>query len=509
MASEISSNRTIAKNTMFLYFRMMFTMLISLYTSRVILQKLGVTDFGLYQSVGGVVGFLSFINGALSTGSSRFLTFELGTGNFEKLKKVFSTVLTVHILLSFVIVLLAETLGLWFVYNKLVIPPNRFAAVVYTYQFSVLACILSITQVPYNASIISHEKMSVYAYISIYEVVMKLLICYLLSIHGFDKLELYTTFYFFVNVSIMIFYRYYCVRNFKETKYKFLFDKKIFKEIASFSTWSLFAGISFALTGQGIIVLLNMFFTPAVVTARAISLQVNTAAVQFVNSFRTAANPQIVKKYAAKDYDGSKKLLLLSTRFSYYLMLVICLPVCFVSGSLLHLWLGQVPPYADIFLQLIVIQSLFQVFDTSFYTALYAKGRLKENALISPTLGIVAFPIIYVLFKLGYSPVSLSWAMIIVNVLLGVIIKPVLLVKIVNYTYKDILNVFSPCLKVTVLSFAIAIVIDHFVRGTSIIAFFTEVALIVFFALLVIFFIGIEKNMKEQFVKILVKKFNI
>ncbi|MFA6809374.1 MAG: MATE family efflux transporter, partial [Eubacteriales bacterium] len=216
-------------------------MLIALYTSRVILQKLGVTDYGIYQSVGGMVGFLSFINNALSTGSSRFLTFELGKGNADKLKRTFSTVLTVHILLALIIVIIAETLGLWFVSNKLVIPQERLNAAIIAYHISVFASVFSLTQVPYNASIISHEKMSVYAYVSIYEVSMKLLICYLIGINEWDRLILYAVLIFFVNVSIMIFYRFYCNNHFKETKYLFILDRKIFKNVASFSGWSLFA----------------------------------------------------------------------------------------------------------------------------------------------------------------------------------------------------------------------------------------------------------------------------
>ena len=384
---EKTNNRTIAKNTAFLYFRMMFTMIVSLYTSRVILQTLGVDDYGIYQSVGGIVGFLSFINSALSTGSSRFLTYELGTGNLEKLKRTFSTTLTIHIAIALFVVIVAETLGIWFLYNKLVIPAERMDAAVYTFHISILTAVFTLTQVPYNASIIAHEKMSVFAYMSILECSAKLGVVYLLSIGGYDKLKLYANLLFIVQIGLICIYRLYCSRYFKETVYRFVFDKAIFKEIAGFSGWSLFASSSIALNSQGILILLNMFFEPAVVAARSISIQVNMAASQFVNNFRTAANPQIVKKLAVGDLMGSKRLLLASTKYSYYMMFIICFPVCLLAHPLLKIWLGVVPDYTVIFLQIIVIQSLFQVFDTSFYTALYAKGRLKENALISPTLG--------------------------------------------------------------------------------------------------------------------------
>ena len=441
----------------------MVTMIISLYTSRVVLQILGIDDYGIYQAVGGIVGFLSFLNNALGTGTSRFITFGLGEGNKDKLKKIFSTALTVHICLAVLIVILAETIGLWFLHNKLVIPDNRFGASLVVYHLSILTAFFSLTQVPYGACIIAHEKMSVYAYVSIVDAVLKLLIVYLLGIGNIDKLVLYALLLCFIQVGEIIFYRIYCVRHFEESKFRFLIDKPIFKEIASFSGWSLFAGGSIALNNQGILMLLNMFFAPAVVTARSISLQVNNAVNQFVNNFQTAANPQIVKLYAAKDYNGSKQLLLQTTKFSYYLMLLLCLPVYFCAQELLSIWLVEVPKYTVIFVQLIIIQSLFSVFDTSFYRALYAKGKLKENALISPTLGFLCFPIVYLLFKNGFSPITLSWASLIMYAILGLVIKPILVIKIVDYTWKDIMSVFIPCFKVTFISLPLPFLFNYFV----------------------------------------------
>lgn len=435
----------------------MVTMIISLYTSRVVLKILGIDDYGIYQAVGGIVGFLSFLNNALGTGTSRFITFGLGEGDKNKLKKIFSTTLTVHICLAVFIVVLAETIGLWFLYNKLVIPSNRFDASLVVYHLSIITAFFSLTQVPYGACIIAHEKMSVYAYVSIVDAVLKLLIVYLLGIGEIDKLKLYALLLCLIQVGEIIFYRIYCVKRFEESKFKLLIDKPIFKEIASFSGWSLFAGGAIALNSQGILMLLNMFFSPAIVTARSISLQVNHAVNQFVTNFQTAANPQIVKLYAAKDYEGSKQLLLQTTKFSYYLMLLLCLPVCLCAQQLLDIWLEEVPEYAVIFLQIIIVQSLFCVFDTSFYRALYAKGRLSETALISPTILFLSFPIVYVLFKNGYSPVALSWASLISYAILGLIVKPLLVIKIVGYTWKDILSVFVPCLKVTAVAVIVPI----------------------------------------------------
>ena len=457
------SNKTIAKNTIFLYFRMMVTMIISLYTSRVILKVLGVDDFGIYQAVGGIVGFMSFINNALSTGSSRFITFGLGENNSEKLKKIFATTFTCHVVLAVLIILVAETVGLWFLHHKMVISPDRMLAAEWVYQLSILTSFFTLTQVPFNACIIAHERMTVFAYISIVEAILKLVVVYVLTIGDIDKLVLYASLLCLLQVGIIIFYIYYCVRNFSEARMRLQIEKGVFSEILGFSGWSLFANGSIALNSQGILILLNMFFPPAVVAARAISLQVSMAANQFVNNFQTAATPQIVKLYAAKDYEGSKQLLLQTTKFSYYLMLLLSLPICMTAGHLLQLWLGVVPDYAVIFLQLIIIQSLFHVFDISFYRALYAKGQIKENALISPTIGFIQFPVVYILFKAGFSPVALSLAALISNMLLGLIIKPILIIRIVNYTWHDIASVFIPCAKVSIASLPIPIIVNYFV----------------------------------------------
>ncbi len=498
--TDTTNNKTIAKNTMFLYFRMMFTMVVSLYTSRIILKALGVDEYGIYQTVGGIVGFLSFINGALSTGSSRFLTFELGGGDKERLKRTFSTTLTIHIIIAIIIAVVAEIAGLWFIHHKLIIPPERIDAAIFVFHVSVFTSLLTITQVPYNASIIAHERMSIYAYVSIFEVLAKLGVVYLLSIVDYDKLKLYATLLCLVQVSLMLFYRYYCGRNFIETKYRFVFDKAIFKSIAGFSGWSLFATSSRALNNEGILLLLNMFFLPAVVSARAISIQVNMAANQFVNNFRTAVNPQIVKQYAAENYEESQKLLLSSTKYSYFLMLMISFPVCLLAEPLLNLWLTEVPEYTVIFLQLIVVQSLFQVFDSSFYTALYAKGQLRENALISPTVGFLIFPIVYFLFKAGHSPVVLSWVTLIAYAIIGLVIKPILIIRIVNYKLIDILRVFFSCFLVTIIAIPVPVFIFTLINRNSIIGFVMMAIISVSSVFVSVYFVGLNKDMRKKLV---------
>jgi len=498
---EQSNNKTIAKNTIFLYVRMLIIMVVTLYTSRVILQVLGVDDYGLYQTVGGVVGFLAFISNALAAGTSRFITFALGKGDEAELKKTFSVTLTTHILIGLVIVIIAETLGLWYVCNKMVIAEERFTAALVVYHLSILTAFINIIQLPFYAEVIAHEKMSVFAYVGIAEAVSKLGVVYLLSVGGFDKLVFYAVLLLVVQIAIFAFYVIYCRTHFLESSFKLSFDKELFGKIFSFSGWSLFANGSAALSNQGVLLLLNLFFAPAVVTARSISLQVNSVANQFVQNFRTAANPQIVKRYAAGDIAGSKNLLLESTKFSYYLMLLIALPLVLVADPLLHIWLVEVPEYTTAFLQIVVVQSLFQVFDTSFYTALYAKGRIKENALLSPFVIFLCFPIVYVLFRMGASPLALSWAYLIGYALLGIVVKPALLIKIAEYSWRELSSVYWICLIVTIAAVPVPLIL-YFKLGVSTLVN----SLIVLLAALLsvgtaVWVLGLTKIMRKRLIK--------
>lgn len=462
--SSQTNNRTIAKNTLALYFRMGVTILVGLFTSRVILQVLGVTDMGINATVGGVVAFAGFLNSALSNGTSRFLTVTLGKGEKEEMKSTFSTCFWVHFGLALVLVLLVETVGLWFLYNKLIIPSERMDAAVWVFHLSVITMAVTMTQVPYSACLIAHERMDMYAYTSMVDVFLKLVIVYALTLFDVDKLKLYSSLFFCTSMGMLLFYRWFCSTRFEECRIEFKFEKKIFKPILVFSGWQLFANISITLKSHGILLLLNMFFAPAVVTARAISLQVNNYATQFMTNFRTAANPQIIKKYAAGDFDGSKFLLLESTKYAYYMMLMLSLPIFLLSYQLLYVWLGQVPEYCDIFLKLIVIQSLFQVFDTGLYTALYANGNIKWNALTSPTIGICSFPVVYFFFKAGASPIVLSWVFIVVYAILGCVQKPLLLTIFCEYKLKDFIPMYWSCLKVTIIATIIPFMYDYWIR---------------------------------------------
>ena len=501
-----TNSKTIAKNTIFLYVRMLLVMVVSLYTSRVVLQVLGIDDYGLYQTVGGVVGFLAFISNALAGATSRFITFSLGKGNLDELKKTFATTLTTHLLIGLAIVLLAETVGLWYVYEKMVIPEDRFDIALAVYHISIITAFVAIIKVPFNAELIAHERMSVFAYLGIAEALGNLGIVYLLIIGGIDKLLLYAILGFVVNLCLFGFYVFYCRINFSETIFRLIFDKKLFGEIFSFSGWSLFANGAIALSNQGVLLLLNLFFPPAVVSARSVSLHVNNVASQFVNNFRTAANPQIVKRYAAGDLQGSKSLLLESTKFSYYLTLIIALPLLLLAEPLLNLWLVEVPDYTVVFLQIVVLQSLFQVFDTSFFTALYAKGRIKENALLSPAVVFLCFPIVYVLFKLGASPVALSWAYLVGYAFLGLVVKPFLINRIADYKWGEIFNVYVACGSVTLVAVPIPLLLYWRLGADTLLSGFIVLFSSILFVLIAVWTVGLTKSMRRKVIDIVRNK---
>ena len=457
MSETSSNNKRIAKNTLFLYFRMILIMGVTLYTSRVVLDKLGITDYGLYGAVGGVVGMLSFLNGTLSIGTSRFLTYELGIGNFGRLQRMFSTSFYTHLLLSVIILLIMETGGMWFLYNKLVIPPDRLMACVWVFQFSILTTVITITQVPYTAVIMAHEHMGIYAYVSIFEAVAKLLVCYLLTIAEFDKLAFYAVLVAVVQLIVALYYCFYCSRHFAESRLKWIFDKNILRSLMSFSGWNIMANVTEMLKLQGIIVLLNMFFAPAVIAAQALANQVSAAMMQFVNNFRTAINPQIIKLYAAGDKEASKRLTLSTTVYCFDLILMLGLPAIMVMDQLLHLWLVEVPEYAVIFTQYIIVRNIMGTFSSAFYIPMMAANRIKSNSVAAVYLGIGEFVLLYVLLKLGFGVMWVQYLSLFLAFSFSFIVKPYILYKEIDYSIKELLVCYWTCTKVLLLSLAITI----------------------------------------------------
>ena len=352
MSNIAENNKRIAKNTLLLYGRMLLTMAISLYTSRVILKVLGVEDFGIYNVVGGIISMFAFINGGMVAATQRYITFEIGSGNTNQLKKVFSTSLQIHAIISVIIIILGETVGLWFLLEKLVIPESRMSAAIWVYQLSIVACIVNIMSIPYNADIIAHEKMSAFAYISIVEVVLKLLIVYMLVFSPLDKLIVYAVLLLVVQIAIRLIYTTYCKKHFEETSYSKCCDKSLVKEMASFAGWSFWGSLAGILYTQGLNMMLNIFFGPVVNAARAIAVQVQSAVQQFVTNFQMAINPQITKSYAKGDLNQMHNLMFRSARFSFLLLLLITLPVLLETNFLLTVWLKTVPENTFIFTQI-------------------------------------------------------------------------------------------------------------------------------------------------------------
>lgn len=404
MSSKTETNRLIAKNTFLLYVRMLFTMAVSLYTSRVVLNVLGVEDYGLYNVVGGFVAMFSFFNGAMAAATQRYLNFELGRGDASRLRQVFCTSVNIHAIISFLVLLLSETVGLWFVYTYLNIPADRFSAALWVYQASVLSSIVMVMSIPYNAAIIAHERMGAFAYISVLEVVLKLLIVYLLVVYDIDKLKLYAVLMLLVQVLICLIYCRYGNKHFTETRYRLVWNGSLFKEMTGFAGWSLFGNIAAVAFTQGLNVLLNMFFGPAINAARGIAVQVQNAIKGFCVNFQTALNPQITKSYASGDMDYMYGLVFTSSKFSYYLLLLLSMPVILETQVILQWWLGIVPDHTVAFVRLILVISMVDSLANPLIQAASATGRIRKYQSVVGTMLIMILPISYVALKLNSSP---------------------------------------------------------------------------------------------------------
>ena len=382
-----------------LYIRMLLIMAVTLYTSRVVLEVLGVEDFGIYNVVGGVVTMLGFINSSLSGATSRFITFELGRGNDGNLKKVFRCAVSVHYLLAIVILFLGETIGLWFVLEKMVIPPERMTAALWVYQCSIVTIIVSIISAPYNALIIAHERMSAFAYISIIEAVSKLLIVFLLKGIPYDKLIVYAILLVVLQISIRFLYTIYCNRHFSESSARYLWDKDLSKKIFAYAGWTMNGNLAIVGYTQGLNILLNLFFGPTVNAARGIAVQIQNAVQLFFVNFQMAVRPQIIKSYASGDLDYMHKLIVNSSKYSFYLMLLISVPILVNTKYILHLWLGVVPAHTVSFTRLMLLVCMNYALSNSTLTAIHATGDLKKFQIIEGTMLLTVVPVAYIFLK--------------------------------------------------------------------------------------------------------------
>lgn len=394
---------------------MFLVMLVGLYTSRVVLSVLGVDDFGIYNVVGGVVATMGFLNSALAAASQRFISYELGKGNLHSLNNVFSTSVTVHTILAIVCCLLFESVGIWFLNAKMNIDPERLTAANWVFQCSILTFAVNVINVPYNASIVAHEKMGAYAYISIFEVILKLCVVFALNIFGFDKLILYALLQLLVAGIIRICYVSYCKRNFEECHFKMVFEKKLFKKMFSFAGWSIVGNIGFTMKEPLSNIILNLFFGTAVNAARGIAMQVNAMVSSLASNFGMAMNPQIVKRYASGDIVKSVSLVYAGARLSFYLIMIMSIPIIINIDYLLQLWLVQIPEYTKAFFVLTLLSSLVYSLSGTSSVAVQATGDIKWFSIGVCIIPILELPIAYILLNCGYPPYFALLPSIVVN----------------------------------------------------------------------------------------------
>lgn len=491
------NNKRIAKNTLLLYVRMLFMMLVSLYTSRLVLNTLGVVDFGIYNVVGGVIAMLGFLTGSLGGASSRYITYDLGKGDMAIMKRTFGNIKSIHYILAGVILLIGETVGLWFVVTKLQIPTERATAALWVYQFSILSSMMAVISVPYNATIIAHEKMSAFAYISIVDAVLKLLIVYLLVVVPYDKLIIYAVLLFVIQLFDQIVYIVYCSKHFEVTKSKCCYDKALFREIFIYAGWTMNGNLAVMGYTQGLNILLNMFFGPVVNAARGIAVQVQGMCQMFCVNFQMALNPQLTKSYAKGDIISMHSLLIKSSKFSFYILYIIAVPLMFEANMVLKLWLGIVPEHTVSFLRLILVVGLLYTLSNPILVSVHATGKLKKFQIIEGTMLLMIVPIVYLLLKVfGIAPEFVFVVHIIVETCTQYarvrIVLPMIQMKLRTYLREVIL----PIIKVAIISPILPYLLYKNIEQ-SIASFFAICSLCVVCIFATVFYVGCKKSEQD------------
>lgn len=484
---------------------MLLTMAVTLYTSRIVLNTLGIEDFGIYNVVAGFVAMLGFLNNSMAVATQRFLSFEIGKKDHAQLSRVFSMSMSIHFLIAIVILLLAETVGLWFVKTQLTIPSERLIAAQWVYHFSIFAFIVNVVSVPYNAIIIAHERMNVFAWVSIIDVSLKLLIVFMLQWFGFDKLILYAVLMFIVSLIIRIIYGSYCSRNFAESKYRFYWDKPLFKTIMSFAGWSLWGSASSVLHSQGVNILLNIFFGPAINAARGIAFQVRGAVNSFVYNFQIAMNPQIIKSYATNDLKYMHQLIYQGAKYSFFLLFALSLPILFETEMILQAWLKIVPDHTVIFTQLVVINILIDSVSGPLMTGAQASGKIKVYQALVGSLLLLNLPASYLFLKLNYPPEVTIYISILISIV-ALFVRLLILQRLISISIKDFLKqVILKSLIVSLIATVLSLFIQTFFQNS----FFSSVAMIIIaFTTSVITLYTLGLNTKEkEYLQLMLKKY--
>ncbi len=407
----------IVRNSAFLYLRMFVMLGIAFYTSRILLRELGVDDFGVYNVVGGVVAMFSSLRGAFASSIQRFLNHEMGLNNFYEIKRIFSMSIVIHIVICACFLLLTETAGLWFVNNKLVIDASRSASANWVFHFSILAALVTIMTIPYDALIIAHERMDVFAYISILDAALKLLVVLLLVWFGGDKLKLYAVLVFLVSLITRSVSSIYCRRKFEECRFRFSRDKDLFKKLGSFAGWNFLGNTAYALSNEGANILLNIFGGPSANAARGIAYQVRSAVTTFIGNIQTAANPHSVKLYAQKKAEELFTVIYTTSRVAFFIILIVCLPVFAYTEPLLKVWLGEVPEHSAGFVKLILLFLLVRVFHGPLDTLFKATGKIKAYQIVDSAILLLTIPLSYLLLKTGFALESVFIVMAVVELI--------------------------------------------------------------------------------------------
>ena len=508
-----TNNKRIAKNTLLIYFRMLFMMAVSLFTSRITLETLGITDYGIYNVIGGMVAMFSILSGSLSIAIGRFITVEMGSGDREKLATIFSTSVSIQLFMAVVVCVFAEVAGGWFLNNKMVIPADRLDAAHWVLHLSIMTFMVNLVSVPYNAVIIAHEKMSAFAYISILEALLKLVIVYFLYVSPFDKLVIYSILLACVAVLIRLVYGTYCRKHFAEARYKLRLDKKQLRNMLVFIGWAFWGNGVVVLKDQGTNVLLNMFCGPAVNAARGVAMQVNTAVYNFVQNFMIAVNPQITKSYSVGDLSSMHKLVIRSAKFGYFILLVMLMPVCANINYVLDLWLVEVPEHTANFIILILLYSSIDCMVTPLCTGVIAEGNIKPYEIAVTLFYSTNIILSYFCLKNG----MVAESVFVLNIIFKACILGALLVQS-RYKYAfPVRCFFKQCILPCLLIFGISVLFTHFIAADpaeSFGVFVQQTLSIIFFVLVMEFAIGMSvwerhfvlKTINEKFLRKLSRK---
>lgn len=500
MSANSENSKRIAKNTLMLYARMLLLMVISLYTSRVILHALGVIDYGVYNVVGGFVGMFSVVSHSVSASISRFLTFELGRKENSRLSEVFAAAITIQLFISAIIVVLAETVGLWFLTNKMVIPPERMTAAYWVFHLSVATFALTLATMPYRAVIIAHERMSAFAYITIVDGVMKLVIAFAIQASPVDRLVFYAILMALVTVMLRAVYGWYCSRHFKECVYRLSHDRRLIGEMFSFAGWNYIGATAAVLRDQGGNVVINLFAGPAVNAARGVSMSVNRAVRGFVSNFMTALNPQITKSYASGDYDYMMRLLYQGARLSFYMLLLLSLPILLNTHYVLDLWLKRVPDHSVLFTQLVLVFTMSESISHPLITAQLATGRIRDYQLVVGGLNMLNLPVSYVLLRMGCIPETVMVVAIVISQICFLariyMLRGMIHLRAGEYLRRVWLNVVV----VSLLSLLVPLLVVRLLPGESFVRFLLVSVVCVACTSLVIYFVGCSDD-ERTFVK--------